>query len=144
MNGFPFLFQYFLGVPKDTQLVRCEIPLFEDRRLGIAALAVRHRMQGHPGRRLQHHECAAAVADLAAALLDRHPGAADATLAFADEPMAPCCRAHGPGARHCGQLERHAHRREARRRIQVCPDRGAEREIRQHGERADVTFARFV
>ena len=39
MNGFPFCCRYFVGVPKDAQLVRCEIPLFEERRLGIAALA---------------------------------------------------------------------------------------------------------
>src|SRR6185436_20593677 len=94
-----------VGVPQDAQLVRRQVPFGEDRRLGIATLAVRHGMQRHLWRWLQHHECAAAVADLAAAVLDRHAAAADAAIALADEAMAARRRADDAGARGRGKLE---------------------------------------
>ena len=98
-------------------------------------------MQRHLRRRLQHHEGAAAVADLAAGRVDHHAAAAGAAIAIANETMAARSRPDDAGARRRPKLQRHADGGKARRRMQIGAHRGAEREIREDGERADVAAA---
>src|SRR6185295_394835 len=97
LPAFCRVLQRLLGVPQDAQLLRREIRLGERRRPGVATLAQRHRMQRPLWRRLQHHEDAAAVADLAAGVVDQHAAAAGAPVTLAEETMTAGSRADGAG-----------------------------------------------
>src|SRR5688572_495168 len=98
-------------------------------------------MQRALGRRLEHHEGAAAVADLTAGIVEHHAAAAGAAITLAGEAVAAGCRADDAGPRHGTQLEGHADGGEACRGVEVGAHRRAEREIGEHRERAEVAAA---